>query len=482
MKNYNLSAFIAALLLNALSLKAQSLTQNLDRVTQQFVDYNQFGGVVLVAQKDRIIYQKSFGLANRSWNIPNTLDTRFQIGSITKPFTAILVLQQVARGKLKLQGKVNDYLPDYPQKTGQQITIHHLLSHTSGLVHYNDIPNYRRTIFNKGYTTAEYMKVFKDSTLQFEPGTQFDYSSFGYYLLGVILEKVTQKSYAQLLQKYIFDPAKMTHSSLDNGQVKTKQATAYRYDFNRGAYGYPDYRHYSTAFSTGGIFTTAEDLFKFQRSLMQGKFLPKNLQKMLFKVVKGRYAYGWLVENVTIGAQDVPLYWHDGGITGYTANLRILPKDQSCIIVLSNTRGYKSVRLPSYLLQTMQGQPVEMQASLWKRLYPVAHNQGAKAAIVLYRQLKATSLEKYAFDNEREYRLLGHRLFRNDKIKDAQAIFQFNLNTFPQSANAHEDLGYYYRTLNKRNKAIEFYKKAMAIEPNERRKEQLNRLLQVKQE
>ncbi|HAS47367.1 MAG TPA: hypothetical protein DCS93_43220 [Microscillaceae bacterium] len=480
MRNHCLITLIVAFLLVSLSAKAQILTQKLDQVTQQFVDYNQFGGVVLVAQKDRIIYQKSFGLANRSWNIPNTLDTRFQIGSVTKPFTAILALQQVARGKLALQGKVSDYLPNYPQKTGRQITIHHLLSHTSGLVHYNDFPNYRRTILNKAYTTGGYLSVFKDSTLKFKPGAQFDYSSFGYYLLGVILEKVTQKSYAQLLQEYIFSPTNMTHSSLDNGQVKAKQAIAYRYNFNWGEYGYPAYRHYSTAFSTGGIFTTAGDLFKFQRYLMQGKFLPSNLQKMLFKVVKGNYAYGWLVENVTMGTQAMPLYWHDGGITGYTANLRILPKDQSCIIVLSNTRGYKSVRLPDYLLQTLYKQPVQMKASLWKQLYPVVYNQGAKAAIALYRQLKTTSAEKYAFDNEREYRLIGHRLLRNAKTKDAQAIFQFNLNTFPQSANMHEDLGYYYRTLNKRGKAIEFYKKAMAIEPNERRKEQLNRLLQVK--
>ena len=154
---------------------------------------------MLVAENGEIIYKNGFGQANIEWNIPNKPDTKHRLASISKQFTAMAIVQLVAENKLALDQPITTYLPDYPKATGDSVTIHHLLTHTSGIPNYTSFPNYRE-VMRAPHSTMELVSLFADLPLEFSPGEQFAYSNSGYVLLGVIIEKITGKSYEQVLQ------------------------------------------------------------------------------------------------------------------------------------------------------------------------------------------------------------------------------------------------------------------------------------------
>ena len=156
---------------------SQTKTAQLDALLNKYTAYGQFNGSVLVAEKGQVIYEKGFGLANREWDIPNAPDTKHRLGSITKQFTAMLIMQLVAEGKLDLQATVSKYLPDYSKVNGDKITIHQLLTHTSGTPNYTSFPKFFKEMSRNPYTPTEMVQMFADSTLTFTPGERFSYSN-----------------------------------------------------------------------------------------------------------------------------------------------------------------------------------------------------------------------------------------------------------------------------------------------------------------
>jgi CubicO group peptidase (beta-lactamase class C family) len=162
--------------------------------------YRQFNGSALVAENGKVIYKGGFGMANMEWDIPNTPDTKFRLGSITKQFTAVLTLQLVEQGKIKLDGKLSEYLPDYRKDIGEKVTVHHLLTHTSGIPSYTSQPGFFANVSRNPYKVAEFVKTYTSGNLEFEPGTKFSYNNSGYFLLGAIVERITGKSYEQALK------------------------------------------------------------------------------------------------------------------------------------------------------------------------------------------------------------------------------------------------------------------------------------------
>jgi CubicO group peptidase (beta-lactamase class C family) len=173
------------------SAVAQSKANRIDNLVSLYHKYGQFNGSVLVADNGKVLYQKGFGLANMEWTIPNSPDTKFRLGSITKQFTATLILQLVEQGKIKLDGKLTDYLPDYRKDTGDKVTIHNLLSHTSGIPSYTSLPGFFQNVSRNPFTVDDFIKKYASGELEFEPGTKFVYDNSGYFLLGAIVEKVT---------------------------------------------------------------------------------------------------------------------------------------------------------------------------------------------------------------------------------------------------------------------------------------------------
>src|SRR5688572_5388018 len=164
----------------------QAKADKLDKLISAYVEYGKFNGSVLVAEKGIVIYKKGFGLADMEWNIPNQPDTKHRLGSITKQFTSMLIMQLVELGKLKLDVPISTYLPDYPKKNGDVITIHHLLTHTSGIPNMTSFPRFLKNISRNAYSPLQLVNMSADSTLEFKPGERFAYSNSGYLLLGYI--------------------------------------------------------------------------------------------------------------------------------------------------------------------------------------------------------------------------------------------------------------------------------------------------------
>src|ERR1051326_7666222 len=185
----------------------------IDKFVSVYSDYGLFSGTVLVSEHDRVIFKKGYGLANREWNIPNTPDVKFRIGSITKQFTSMLVMQQVAKGTIKLDGHIPDYLPYYRKDTGNKVTIHQLLNHTSGIPSYTDYPKFFSDESRNPYSPDEFIKKFCSGDLSFEPGSKFHYNNSGYFLLGAILEHVTGMRYEALLRQNILKPLGMNDTA-----------------------------------------------------------------------------------------------------------------------------------------------------------------------------------------------------------------------------------------------------------------------------
>src|SRR5262249_34789858 len=182
-----------------------------------------------VCDHDRVILKKGYGLANREWNVPNAPDVKFRLGSLTKQFTATLVLQLVAKGSIALDGRIADYLPYYRKDTGSRVTIHQLLTHTSGIPSYTDDPAFLADVSRNYYPVADFVKKFCSRDLDFEPGTRFHYDNSGYFILGAILEQITNKPYEALLKEKILAPLGMRDSGYDHhAEIMPRRAAGYQ--------------------------------------------------------------------------------------------------------------------------------------------------------------------------------------------------------------------------------------------------------------
>src|SRR6266513_5336418 len=238
---------------------AQDKAHKIDELLTLYHKYGQFNGAALVADNGKVIYEKGLGLANMEWNIPNGPDTKFRLGSITKQFTATLILQLVEQGKIKLDGKLSDYLPDYRKDTGAKVTIHNLLSHTSGVPSYTSLPGFFSNVSRNPFAVNDFIKKYASGDLEFEPGTRFVYSYSGYFLLGAIIEKVTGKPYEQVLKENIFDPLGMKNSGYDHWEtILSKRAIGYTQ--NPRGYETAPYLDMSIPYAAGSLYSTVEDL------------------------------------------------------------------------------------------------------------------------------------------------------------------------------------------------------------------------------
>src|SRR5688572_17307322 len=209
-----LFSFLLVLALFCLPAVAQDYAARADAFVNAFVEQKKFMGAVLVAQDGKPVLRKGYGFANVEWEIPNTPDTKFRLGSITKQFTALAILQLAEAGKLSLDDPAKKYYSDAPP-AWDKVTVHHLLNHTSGIPSYTSIPNFFRDKARDPLKPAEIVKLTQDKPLEFEPGEKMIYSNSGYVLLGHIIEKASGEEYADYMRKHIFEPLGMKNTGYD---------------------------------------------------------------------------------------------------------------------------------------------------------------------------------------------------------------------------------------------------------------------------
>src|SRR5262245_61989948 len=322
--------FVSALL--AVVALAQNTDSRMDQIAQSYVSNRQFMGSVLVARGNEVLFSKGYGSANLEWQIPNASTTKFRLGSITKQFTAASILLLEERGKLKVEDPVKKHLPDAPA-AWDKITIFNLLTHSAGLPNFTSFPDYRST--EAFATTPEKLVArFRDRALEFEPGDRMSYSNSGYVLLGYLIERISGDSYERFVQNNIFIPLGMKDSGYDsNSTVIARRAAGYEPGPNGPVNA--GFIHMSIPHGAGALYSTTEDLLRWEQGLFGGKVLSAaSLQKMTTPF-KNNYAFGLVVANTPKGKRIS----HNGGIEGFNTSMAYYPDDKLTVVVLANLNG-----------------------------------------------------------------------------------------------------------------------------------------------
>ncbi len=336
---------------DAKALQHSELSQKIDNYIKGHLANGKFKGSVLVAQKDSILFQQAYGLADLESNIPHTDSTKFLIGSITKPFTALAILLLEKEGKLSLNDSLSNYFPDFPN--GNNVTIHHLLTHTSGIRDYHALPDWKEDSQRDITPNYTVMRMAAEP-FDFEPGTSFRYSNTGYILLGLIIEKVSKQSFEQFIQKVILGPLELKNTGIiSNGKAVENLAKGYTSTPLESKIA--NYINYKQPFSSGNMYSTPTDLWKFTKAVMYSEFLGKEKTTEVFENNSGRYGYGWGIREFN----GLHSYGHHGGMNGFVGSISWLPEAEIFICFLTNDDNTPKSTIASDLASIVRGQEVE---------------------------------------------------------------------------------------------------------------------------
>jgi len=330
----------------------ETLESKIDSLLEAKYKPNDPGAVAMVSQKGNILYQKAFGKANLELDVPMTTENVFEIGSMTKQFTAISILMLMEQGKLKLDDYITKYIPEYPMH-GQKITIHHLLTHTSGIKRYTSMKSLR-DIAKNDLTPKELVDFFKNEPMEFDAGEQFKYNNSGYIILGYIIEIISGKSYADFIEENIFEPLEM-HSSLYASHSKIILNRAYGYQSKDNDYKNAMYISLTLPYSSGSLMSTTKDLLNWQQGLKNSKLIShESLEKAFTNYTLNNgsyidYGYGWNIKNIL----GVTTYEHGGSIFGFKSMSVYIPSDDIYVVILTNCDCNSPTKITKQIAETI---------------------------------------------------------------------------------------------------------------------------------
>lgn len=324
---------LTILLFPILIFGQENTSTNLANYMQAQVEVNHFSGTVLVTKNGSVLLKKSYGLADYEWNIQNTIDTKFQLASVTKQFTAAAILLLVEKGKLSLNDHLSKFLPDYPK--ADSVTIHMLLSHSSGLA-----LGFKELALSTISIDSAYSEI-KKIPYEFSPGTRSAYSNIGYYLLGKIIEKVSGETYATFLRKNVFERAGMKNTGVSNhDSIVSKKAKVYCRTEN----GFIHNPYINWGFNIGhdGIYSTVEDLALWDNALYGTTILSAEMKKGMFTSHNDQnWGYGFIINPFYNHGHQ--LIAHDGGFFGTMASFNRFTDDKLFVTVLSNNESQSHI-------------------------------------------------------------------------------------------------------------------------------------------
>jgi CubicO group peptidase (beta-lactamase class C family) len=343
--------FVATLVcLLALPAAAQDAAR-MEPFIQAAVEKNTFMGAILVARGDEVLLSKGYGEANLEWRLPNTPATKFRLGSLTKQFTAALILLLEERGKLATEDPIGKHMADVPA-AWSAITLHHLLTHTSGIPNVTSLPEFAK--FQAFPATVEQtIALVRDKPLDFAPGERMSYSNSGYLVLGHVIERITGQDYASFLKANILDPLGMMDTGLDsNATVMPRRASGYSPSPNGLVNA--GFAHMSVPHAAGAMYSTTEDLLRWNRGLFGGKILSAASLRKMTTPFKNNYALG--VRVLTLNGKT--RITHGGGIQGFNTALAYDPDARITVVVLANVNGPTADNLALTLMLLARGETI----------------------------------------------------------------------------------------------------------------------------
>jgi CubicO group peptidase (beta-lactamase class C family) len=439
---------------------AQQIVARIDEYMNAAVKNYHYSGSVLVARAGAPLFRKSYGMANYELNVPNTSQTRFRLASITKQFTATAIMILQERGKLNVSDPICKYLENCPP-AWQPITVRNLLTHTSGILnHHAGLPRYAELTSDRQFTYNGFVELFRAAPLQFTPGERYDYSNSGYFLLGLIIERVSGKTYAEFMRENIFAPLGMKNSGYDDSRTLVPNR-ADGYNWNGKSFINAPHHNMGVSFAAGSLYSTTEDLLLWDQALYTEKIVSRKSLDEMFTPFRNEYGYGWNVDK-RFNRQRLR---HSGGISGFSNDFARFPAERVAVIVLGNNRDAYSDNINSSLSAIVFAEPYEMpRQAISEALAAIITQKGVDFAVRQYRELKRTRPNGFDF-REPQLNWLGYDLLGAGKVKEALEIFKLNVEAYPQSANAYDSLAEAYMRNGDKESAVKNYEKSLELNP-----------------
>jgi CubicO group peptidase (beta-lactamase class C family) len=338
----------------SLQLLSQTKTETINQFIEAYSNQNSFNGSALVTEKGSVLLNKGFGYNNIATGKMNNENTIYQLGSVTKQFTSTVILKLAEQKKLKLTDKLIKYFPGYPK--GDSITIHHLLSHTSGIFNYTNDEAFMSGEVLKPASEKKILALFKDKPLDFSPGNNWAYSNSGYMLLGYIIQKVAKKPYEKAVRDIILTPLKMTNSGFDYVRLKNaNKATGYFVIDGKNSTE-SSYVDSSVSYAAGAMYSGATDMLKWHKSLLQNKVISRASLEKAFTPAKNKYGYGWAIDSL----YGKRITTHNGGIFGFNSSFYRIEADDIAIVLLNNVGNPKLDEIALGIINILYDKPYKI--------------------------------------------------------------------------------------------------------------------------
>ncbi len=434
-----------------------SRSDEIDHLMAKLHEQGQFNGSIIVASGGKAVYRKAFGEADFQSHHRFTPETISNIGSVAKQFTAMTVMILAEQKKISYDDAVSKYIPELGGPLNG-ITIRQVLNHTSGIPDVGDLG-----IDHRGLTNHEVLnRLAKPDFIVSKPGEKYRYSNANYVLLAVVVERVSGRRFADFLADKILNPLGMHNTFVFDGSLHTRKFVAKAYD----QFGNPDPVG-DLITGSGGIYSTVDDLFKWDRALYAGRLVSQSALAEAFTpgtVTEGTstYGFGWNIEQ----KEGRKFVWHQGAAGGYRALIERQLSENITVIILTNKGNSRRLQINDAILNILKGKPYELpKRSIAEAMYLLIIKDGLPAAIKSYQTLRATNDASYDF-SESELNSLGYKLLYGDKKADS-AIQVFKLNTiaYPKSSNVFDSLGEAYQVSGDKRLAIESYLKSVELDP-----------------
>jgi CubicO group peptidase (beta-lactamase class C family) len=458
----------------------QGVTQEVNGALADLIgryhELGEFNGSVLVARQGQILVNKGFGHADMGEKIANGPETRFLIGSLTKQFTAVVILKLIEAGRLSLDSSLADALPYYRMDTGTKVRIRHLLDHTSG------IPCFTRVMREVRVcpTTREFIQKFCSQDLDSEPGALFRYNNGGYVILGAVIEQVTGLSYEEALRQTILSPLGMNASGLGReGLSLPHMAAGYQRRGGQVVAAGPVDPY--LAFSAGGMYSTTTDIARWEKAFYEDAVLSPRGRAFLHAAPANDYFCGQRFKRQAVGPgrTEREVIFHGGRILGFNSLLLRIPQDRIFIVLFNNTDSTRLETMAAGLLDILHGRvPRQPRRSLAEELRAAQKGLGMAAAL---RDLRVLRREEGALKDpepeEIQLTAFGYELLGEKKQRDALAVLSFLTEQFPNSWNAYDSLAEAQAAAGLHEQAIRNYEKSLELNPaNRNANEQIQKL------
>lgn len=420
-----------------------------------------FSGTVLVAKDGIPLFIRSYGLASHELGIPNTDGTVYHLQSITKPFTAILIMMLQDEGRLNVNDRACDYLADCPE-AWRAITIHQLLTHTSGIEGYSRLPDWDETLDSRTYWRAGATSLVRDLPLLFSPGEGYRYSNSGYSLLALIIERVSGKPLPEMYQERILAPLGMNHTGFNTSRrIVPNLATGY---YSLGSTFINATPQSSTdSYGAAGLTSTVGDLLTWDQALFTNRLIPRSSYEQMIAHTANNYGYGWEIRT-WFGRRQIG---HAGSGAGFSTFIARFIDDGLTVIVLSNSDeasagGTARALAAIYFGEENQAPTLTTETML---LDTIVAN-GVDAGIRRYREMRAAQPSAEEFQDDGLLVSVGYKLYATPMMDQARRVFEFAIEEFPRSAYSYDGLADIAAAEGDYESSLHHFERSLEIDPS----------------